>query len=86
MNSFECEAQRLELQQALGNDIVKRRDDLGLSQMQFVCASGIHQSTVSNIENGDTNCTLELLMQYARAYRTTVVAILRHKAFHTKLS
>ena len=85
MTEKECEAQRQKLQEFLGNDIVKRRDDLGLSQKQFVFASGIHQSTASNVEKGDTNATLDTLIRYARAYHTSVVGVLRHKAFHVKL-
>jgi predicted transcriptional regulator len=83
-NFEKCEAQRKELQDALGKDVVKRRDELGLSQMEFICASGIPQSTVSSVEKGDSNVTLDTLRRYAQAHKTSIVGILRDKVFHQK--
>lgn len=85
MSPADCEKQRLEFQEILGVDILKRRVDKGLLQKQVINASGITQSSMSDIESGLTNLTLGTMMQLARGHKTSISAIFRHKIFHIKL-
>ena len=85
LTQAEHEAQRQEMQKLLGKDLLKRRDLKGLSQKQFVLASGMVQSTASAIELGNSNVTLDSLVRIGRMYHISVVTVLRDKVFRRKL-
>jgi len=81
----ERKTRRLDIQKKFGEDIVNRRDDEGLSQKQLQHASGMAQSTLSQIELGNSNFTLDSLMQLAVVFDTSIVGVLRDPVFHENL-
>jgi predicted transcriptional regulator len=83
-NNKDSEMKLQKLQTALGKDLVRRREEMGYSQKQFICASGIPQSTVSAVEQGKSNVTLETLRRYAESYYAPIVDMLRCLEFHCK--
>jgi transcriptional regulator with XRE-family HTH domain len=78
-------AYRLEVQKVLGEEIVKRRTNKKMQQKNLMFASELPQATLSALENGNLNYTLDTLISVARAYKTSIAALQRHKIFHRKL-
>ena len=49
----------------IGEAIAERRDTLGISQARLAKLSGVSIHTLSNIETGKENVTLDVLMRIA---------------------
>jgi len=49
----------------IGETIAERRDTLGISQARLAKLSGVSIHTLSNIETGKENVTLDVLMRIA---------------------
>lgn len=56
-----------EQQRAIATEVKRARDDVGLSQRRLASAAGISQGTLSQIETGDIEPTLEVLGRLAAA-------------------
>lgn len=55
------------LEQALGDIIRSRREELGLSQEQFAFECGLHRTYISQLERGHKSPTLRVLFLIAAA-------------------
>ncbi len=68
---------------ALGREIQRRREELGLSQEQLADASGLHVTHVGGLERGVRNPSYATLLKLGRALRTTpgtlLIAAEKHK-------
>lgn len=51
--------------QEIGSAIVKRRDELCITQARLARVSGVSVHTLSNLETGEGNVTLETLLKVA---------------------
>jgi len=56
----------MELQYQLAREIIKRRNELGLTQKELAERIGTEQSVISRIENGQ-NCNLETINKIAES-------------------
>ena len=63
-------------QKALGKKIASFRVKSGMSQKDVVKISGINETTISRIENGETNVTIGTLNKIAAALATTSTKLL----------
>jgi len=59
--------------QALGQELVARRHELGLSQTQVAARMGTSQSAVARLEAGQADVRLSTLERYAAALGSLVV-------------
>lgn len=50
----------------IGQAIVERRDTLNITQMRLAKLSGVSVHTLSNLETGEGNVTLETLLKVAQ--------------------
>lgn len=66
-----------ELQQALGRNLRRRRDDLGLSQEKFAEILGYHRTYAGALERGEKNLSLQSLETLAAALETDPRELLR---------
>ena len=62
-----AELETLKARLDLAVQLITRRREIGLSQVQLAEASGIPQSTISRIEQGRANPTVSTLTALARA-------------------
>ena len=62
-----AELETLKARLDLAVQLIARRREIGLSQMQLAAASGIPQSAISRIEQGRANPTVSTLTALARA-------------------
>lgn len=65
-----------ELVKAIGVNLVRLRRDAGLSQAALARAAGVGKATLSQLEAGQRNPTLETLYALANALGTTLGALL----------
>jgi transcriptional regulator with XRE-family HTH domain len=56
----------------IGMRIIKRRQELGLTQKALADAIGMHAANLSHIEKGKQNVTIRTLCKMAEALDTTV--------------
>jgi transcriptional regulator with XRE-family HTH domain len=61
----------------LGDAIRKRRLALGLSQENLATLIGCHRNYVGNVERGEQNITVDMLVRFSRALNCTVNALAR---------
>ncbi len=54
---------------ALGNAIREQRDMLGLSQKDLAARSGVHPVTLSRVESGSLNVSLETIHRISAALK-----------------
>ena len=66
-----------ELQQALGRNLRRRREDLGLSQEKFAEILGYHRTYAGALERGEKNLSLQSLETLAAALETDPRELLR---------
>jgi transcriptional regulator with XRE-family HTH domain len=59
----------------LGNAIRKRRVGLGLSQEQLAERIDCHRNYVGNVERGEQNITIDMLVRFCRALGSSVLDI-----------
>lgn len=64
----------------IGLRILKRRQDLGLSQKEIAERLGIASAYVSRIEHGEQNLTVRTLVKIAEALDTTAVELFAGQA------
>ena len=62
----------------LGQTIRSRRTELLLSQEQLAELAGCHRNYVGKVERGEQNITIDMLVQIAKALKTTVAQLTRH--------
>ncbi len=65
-------AQMAEARRALGEELVSRRRELGLSQTQVAARMGTSQSAVARLEAGQGDIRLSTLERYAAALGSLV--------------
>ncbi|HKP14428.1 MAG TPA: helix-turn-helix transcriptional regulator [Gemmatimonadaceae bacterium] len=68
------------MRESLGMALLERRDELGLSQLQIATRTGMSQTRISNLEVGDTGCTVVHLWQLAEALEVTPVELVERTA------
>ena len=56
----------------LGEQIKKRRKELGLSQEQLAERANCHRNYVGSLEWGEKNATVDMLMCFAKALECTL--------------
>jgi len=66
-------AEMASARQALGQELVARRHELGLSQTQVAARMGTSQSAVARLEAGQADVRLSTLERYAAALGSLVV-------------
>jgi transcriptional regulator with XRE-family HTH domain len=60
----------------IGLRITRRRQILGITQSELAARSGITRTSISFIEGGNQNLTIDTLCKLANALGTTVVELL----------
>lgn len=66
-------AQMAAARRALGEELVARRHELGLSQTQVAARMGTSQSAVARLEAGNGDVRLSTLERYAAALGSSVI-------------
>jgi transcriptional regulator with XRE-family HTH domain len=61
----------------IGENIIKRREELGIKQVELAHDIGIDDSSLRRIESGRTNPTFKTLYQIAEALKIEVVDLLQ---------
>ena len=60
----------------IGENIIQRRKELGIKQVDLAHSVGIEDSSLRRIESGRTNPTFKTLFQIAQALDTEVIDLL----------
>lgn len=60
-----------------GNQIKKRRKELGMTQTTLACKTGFHQNYISEVEHGRRNITIGVLAIFADALNVDYDYILK---------
>ncbi len=63
---FRAEYEALKVEDALVQSMIDARHSAGLTQEELAAKSGVKQSELVKLENGQTEPTLRLLLQLAR--------------------
>lgn len=66
-----------ELQKALGRNLRKRREELGLSQEKFADQLGYHRTYAGALERGERNVSLKSLEHLAELLEVDPLDLLR---------
>lgn len=66
----------MNIQQKLGKNLKRIRDEKKLSQEKLSFEADIHRSYVSDIERGVRNPTIQVVYQFARALNVTMGELL----------
>lgn len=66
------------VQAAVGANITQRRTDLGMSQSHLAASSGVNRPYLHQIEKGEKNPSLLVLVRLAVTLKTTVSQLVRH--------
>lgn len=79
MSSGETRVVRVsnELQKALGRNLRKRREELGLSQEKFADQLGYHRTYAGALERGERNVSLKSLEHLAELLEVDPLDLLR---------
>jgi transcriptional regulator with XRE-family HTH domain len=62
----------------LGSAIRKRRLALGLSQEQLAERVDCHRNYVGNVERGEQNISIDMLMRFTMALECTLASLIRN--------
>lgn len=73
--SVKSKKQQLSQRKKLGASIRDRRRSLDLSQEQLAEKVDCHRNYVGNVERGEQNLTIDMLVRFARALGCTVSAL-----------
>jgi len=65
-SEFKAAWDEIKLQHDLAKEIIRRRNELGLTQKELADRIGTKQSVISRIENGH-NCSLETINKIAKS-------------------
>lgn len=63
----------LEVEYAIMNEMLKAREELGMSQQELSTKTGITQPDISKLENGKANPSIETLKKIAGAFGKKLV-------------
>lgn len=64
----------------IGNNVAKRRTQLGLTQVQLAALVPTGQAYLAHLESARVNCTVEVLWRVARALQTDVATLVSPEA------
>ncbi len=66
-----------DLQRVLGDNLRKRREELGLSQEKFAEHLGFHRTYIGSLERGERNVSLKSLEHLAQLLEVDPLDLLR---------
>lgn len=71
------DSRRTTIEQAFGQALKRRREQLGISQEDLALESDLHRTFISQIERGIKTPTLRSILSLAKALKTTATALVR---------